>query len=147
HDCLLVDDLRSFDGRLRPIPGPISTDLIRPSCGDGLLVPGSSWTRVRQYGRGSEDLTARAGLTRQPTWHVAGNGVTIDGMRYDVLLKCDARPPPRHLATIYADDDDAARRLVAERWLRPEPELRLQIVRVDGDRLWCRIPRNGTAAS
>ena len=56
-------------------------------------------------------------------------------MRYDVLLECDDRPHPRHLATIYANHDDEARRLVAERWLRQEPELRLQIVRVDGDRL------------
>jgi hypothetical protein len=39
------------------------------------------------------------------------------------------------LSTAYAPDDDAARRLVAEKWLREEPELRLQIVRVDGDRL------------
>jgi hypothetical protein len=33
------------------------------------------------------------------------------------------------------DDDDAARRFVAEKWLREEPELRLTVVRVDGDRL------------
>jgi hypothetical protein len=52
-------------------------------------------------------------------------------MRYDVLFECDDRPHPRHLATIHADDDDQARRLVAENW----PEPRLQIVRVDGDRL------------
>jgi hypothetical protein len=56
-------------------------------------------------------------------------------MRYDVLLEDDSRPYPRHFSTVYADDDDQARRLVAERWLRTEPELRLQIVRLDGDRL------------
>src|SRR6516162_5349220 len=56
-------------------------------------------------------------------------------MRYDVLLECGDRPYPRHLATVYADDDDAARRLVEERWLLTELELRLRIVRIDGDRL------------
>jgi hypothetical protein len=30
---------------------------------------------------------------------------------------------------------DLARRLVIERWLEAEPELRLQLVRQDGDRL------------
>jgi hypothetical protein len=52
-------------------------------------------------------------------------------MRYDVLHESDGRPC--HFSTIYAPDDDAARRLVAEKW--PEPECRLRIVRVDGDRL------------
>jgi len=56
-------------------------------------------------------------------------------MRYDVLFECDDRSQPRHLATIDADDDNHARRQVAERWLWTEPELRLQIVRLDGDRL------------
>jgi hypothetical protein len=53
-------------------------------------------------------------------------------MRYDVLFKSDDRPHPRHLATIYAPDDDAARRLVADRW----PGEELQIVRLNdaGDR-------------
>jgi hypothetical protein len=54
-------------------------------------------------------------------------------MRYDVLHECDGGL--RHFSTVYADDDDAAHRLVAERWLRDEPELRLTVVRVDGDRL------------
>jgi hypothetical protein len=52
-------------------------------------------------------------------------------MRYDVLHECDGRL--RHFTTVYADDDDAALRFVAERWLREEPELRLTVVRVDGD--------------
>jgi len=56
-------------------------------------------------------------------------------MRYDVLLECDDRPHPRHFCTIYAANDDEARRLATERWLQTEPELRLQIVRVEGDRL------------
>jgi hypothetical protein len=55
-------------------------------------------------------------------------------MLYHVLLECDNRPHPRHFAVIDAADDDEARRLVAERWLAEEPELRLQIVRLDGDR-------------
>jgi hypothetical protein len=45
------------------------------------------------------------------------------------------RPHLRHFATIYAGDDDEARHAVRERWLASEPELQLQIVRVDGDRL------------
>jgi hypothetical protein len=52
-------------------------------------------------------------------------------MRYDVLIESDDRP--HHFATVDADDADAARRLVAEKW--PEAELRLRIVRVDGDRV------------
>jgi hypothetical protein len=60
-------------------------------------------------------------------------------MRYDVLLEDDDRPHPRHLATVYAADDDAARRVLQERWLAAEPELRLQLVRVNGDRL-TRLP-------
>lgn len=59
-------------------------------------------------------------------------------MRYHVLLECD-RPDPIYFAAIDADDDDQARRLVAEKW--PEPELRLQLVRVDGDRL-ASVPLN-----
>jgi hypothetical protein len=50
----------------------------------------------------------------------------------DVLHEWDDRL--RHFSTVCADDD-AAGRLVAERWLRQEPKLRLTIVRVDGDRL------------
>jgi hypothetical protein len=34
----------------------------------------------------------------------------------------------------YAANDDEARWLAIERWLQTEPELRLQIVRVNGDR-------------
>jgi len=62
-------------------------------------------------------------------------------MRYDVLLEFDDRPHPLHFSTIYAANDDEARRLATERWLQTEPELRLQIVRVDGDRLVTVAPR------
>jgi hypothetical protein len=62
-------------------------------------------------------------------------------MRYDVLLECDDHPHPRHFCTIYAANDDEARRLATERLLREDPELRLQIVRADGDRLVTVAPR------
>jgi hypothetical protein len=49
-------------------------------------------------------------------------------MRYHVLLEWD-RPHP--LYAVEADDDEAARRLVAEKW----PDDRIQIVREEHDRL------------
>ena len=48
-----------------------------------------------------------------------------------LLLECDCRPRPSYFSVIDADDDDQARRLVAEKW----PDERLQIVRQDDDRL------------
>jgi hypothetical protein len=45
------------------------------------------------------------------------------------------RPYPLYLVAIDAVGEDEARRLVTERWLADEPELRLQIMRADGDRL------------
>ena len=56
-----------------------------------------------------------------------------DGNAQDVLLECDDRPHPLHFTTVHADDDHRARKLVAGRWLRTEPDLHLRIVRVDGD--------------
>ena len=60
-------------------------------------------------------------------------------VRYHVLLECDRRPHPLHFSAFDAAGDDAARRVPQERWLAAEPELRLQLVRVNGDRL-TRLP-------
>jgi hypothetical protein len=55
-------------------------------------------------------------------------------MRYHVLQLGDDRPEPRYFSVLDATDDDDARRLVAEKW-GEFPELRLQLVRQDGDKL------------
>jgi hypothetical protein len=57
-------------------------------------------------------------------------------MRYHVLFLADDRPEPYHFATLDADDDDHARRLLAERWPGEDD---LYLVRVDGLRL-VRVP-------
>jgi hypothetical protein len=54
-------------------------------------------------------------------------------MRYDVLHESEGCLC--HFSTVYAPDDAAARRLVAEKWLLEEPDVRLTVVRVDGERL------------
>jgi hypothetical protein len=56
--------------------------------------------------------------------------------RYHVLFAGNDRPEPRHLAEIDAEDNDHARRLVAETWPGEDD---LCLVRVDGDRL-VRVP-------
>jgi hypothetical protein len=91
------------------------------------LMPGNTWTErvLRCDSFGQAAWLARAWIQKQGDKR----------LRNDVLLECDDRLHPLHFSTVYAADDDHARRLVAERWLRTEPELRLQIVRLDGDRL------------
>jgi hypothetical protein len=56
--------------------------------------------------------------------------------RYHVLFVGNDRPEPRHLAALDAEDDEYARRLLAERW---PGEDELYLVRVDGLRL-VRVP-------
>jgi hypothetical protein len=57
-------------------------------------------------------------------------------MRYQVLFVGNDRPEPHHLAALDADDDEAARRFLAETWPGEED---LYLVRVDGLRL-VRVP-------
>jgi hypothetical protein len=57
-------------------------------------------------------------------------------MRYHVLLPVAGRTHPLYLKALDAEDDDQARRLVAETWPGEDD---LYLVRVDGDRL-VRVP-------
>jgi hypothetical protein len=76
----------------------------------------------------------------QLTFVTAPATTTHRRVRYDLLLESDAGPHPRHFSTIYADADDQDRRLVREKWLEQEPELRLQLVRLDDDDRLVRVP-------
>jgi hypothetical protein len=58
-------------------------------------------------------------------------------MSFHVLFIADDRPEPHYFATLDADDDDQARRLVAETWPGEDD---LALVREDGDRL-VRVPK------
>jgi hypothetical protein len=53
-------------------------------------------------------------------------------MRYHVLFMADDRPEPHYFSNLEPDDDDQARRLVAEKWPGEDD---LVLVREDGDRL------------
>jgi hypothetical protein len=57
-------------------------------------------------------------------------------MRYHVLFVADDRPEPHYFSNLDADDDDDARRLLAEKWPGEDD---LYLVRVDGLRL-VRVP-------
>jgi hypothetical protein len=90
--------------------------------------------KSRQDGKSFPELLSRA-LRRRDGQRIAEvaagrNRRSIGRMRYHVLLECD-RPDPTYLGAIDADDDEEARRLVAETW----PGERLRIVRQDDDRL------------